>query len=189
MEPINSSQIIDSTIVVTLGSSGDLLLISLLNNKYLFENVTQAELLNGFIKVQYSSKQLSEIIKAAEIAVAKVNDNLIGYYLIGGSSDNELLVYQQLAAGRFAKSKSIDVFKIGYGVQICIDAPYHNKGLFSNMLHELVNNVSHKYDYLLCSVSDENSKSLKIHLKSGWELFEQFEGKNILIYKITTLGA
>ena len=162
--------------------------VAALNYKYLIEHLPVDKLLNGFVKIPYATEQISNIIELNEIVVAQCDNQIIGYYLIGGKSKCDSLTYQKLAAERLMKNKAIDKTRIGYGIQVCIDEPFQNNGLFASMLEHLVQNVAVKYDYLVCSVSDENVRSLKIHLKSGWEVFERSGGNNILIYKITTLG-
>lgn len=155
-----------------------------LNKKYLFDNIALENIKKGFIKIPYTIGQLNLIIKRGEIAIAKANNKLIGYYLIGGNCDYKMLSYQKLAANKLAINESVNIERIAYGLQVCIDEKYHNLGLFSSMLEYLVCSVAHKYDYLLCSVSDHNERSLSIHLKSGWKVIDHSAGNNILTYKI-----
>jgi len=180
--PITYTNAFHEEAKILLAVPGDINSIIALNQKYLIQNIHFDKLLNGFIKVPYTNNQLTIIIKANEIAVAQVNDCLVGYYLIGSNCDNEFLTYQELAATRLAKSKSTTVTKIGFGVQVCIDEPYHNNGLFASLLKHLVKNIAHKYDYLFCSVSDENARSLEIHLKEGWRIFEKSLNSNFLYF-------
>jgi hypothetical protein len=179
---------IDQNIKVLPGQLDFSQAVVTLNQKYLLQNLPADKLSSGFIKIPYTLDQINKIVEMNEIIVARCSNQIIGYYLIGGSSNCDGLTYQKLAALHWAESEAISISKIAYGVQVCINEAYHNNGLFANMFQQLVKNVASKYEYLFCSVSDENSRSLKIHLKTGWQVFDHSAANNILIYKITTLG-
>ena len=156
--------------------------ISQLNNKYLINNLTDAQKQNGFIRIAYGRDSLTEIINHKEMVIAIAQDNVVGYYLICKTSQIPTLEYQKNKAITLFDTFTIPVDKIGYGCQVCIDEAYRNNGLFTSMLADLVIVVKDKYSHLLCSVSDDNDVSLNAHTSNGWQLLDDMETTNYYIY-------
>lgn len=153
-----------------------------LNQKYLITHLTDTEKQGGFIRIEYSESELKKIIEAKEIVVAKDENKIVGYYLIGRKSDSVALTYQHNKAKEITWESPIITDKIGYGCQVCIETNYRNSGLFTSMLIELTKNVKNKYAYLLCSVSDDNVISMNAHRNNGWKIIESAEPTKYLTY-------
>jgi len=193
MESISPLLILDTpdlqqnVIDIMPGNPGDINSILFLNQKYLLNNVPAKRRCNGFIKIPYSFGQITNIINRGELVVAKNGDEIIGYYLIGSTCKSEALNYQKEAVIKFAKQNGADPKLIAYGLQICIDEPFHKSGLFFKMTELLVNNAKMKYDYFLCSISDENTSSLAAHIKMGWKIIDKTDTTNFLIYETSKL--
>lgn len=154
-----------------------------LNRKYLFDNLSEEERKNGFIRITYESEHFRILIEKKEIVCA-LNDNkkIVGYYLIGRETKNILLDYQIEKAAIFSKKFDEDFDKLGYGCQVCIEVEHRKKDLFLEMLKYLCGNVFLKYSYLLCSISHINMVSLKAHQKFGWKIFHTNTERNYLYY-------
>ena len=153
-----------------------------LNQKYLITHLTDTEKQGGFIRIEYTESELKKIIEAKEIVVAKDENRVVGYYLIGRKSDSVALTYQHNKAREITWEKPITTDKIGYGCQVCIETNYRNNGLFADMLIDLTNLVKNKYSYLLCSVSDDNLVSYNSHINNGWILIDSMNKTKYLIY-------
>ena len=157
-----------------------------LNRKYLIGSLTEEQKQNGFIRIEYNKDNLQQIITSKEIVIATDKEKVIGYYLIGRKSGSAALYYQKNKAISLFATNEISFDSIGYGCQVCIDEAFRNNGLFGQMLNALTNEVKDKYSHLLCSVSNDNIVSMKTHLNSGWQVIDNFETTQFLIYNTTT---
>lgn len=155
-----------------------------LNDKYLVSHLTEVQKQSGFIRIEYDTDDLQRIITNKEIVIATIYDKVIGYYLIGRKSGKAALDYQKNKAISFASNET-SFNNIGYGCQVCIDEAFRNNGLFKEMLIALTNEVKDKYSLLLCSVSNDNIVSMKTHLNNGWQVIDNFEATEFLIYNTT----
>lgn len=158
-----------------------------LNKKYLIGYLTEEQKQNGFIRIEYGKDDLQQIITNKEIVIATGKEKVIGYYLIGRKSGKAALNYQKNKAISLFATKEILFDNIGYGCQVCIDEAFRNNGLFGQMLIALTKQVKDKYSHLLCSVSNDNIVSMKTHLNNGWQVIDNFETTQFLIYNTTTL--
>jgi L-amino acid N-acyltransferase YncA len=154
-----------------------------LNYKYLIDNLTDIQKQNGFVRIAYESENLMEIINNKEIVIALDNNVVVGYYLIGKTSEIPTLNYQKNKAIYLCENHNIPFDSIGYGCQVCIDEEYRNKGLFKSMIENLSAIVGNKYSHLLCSISEDNNVSLKSHTNNGWQLIDSLEKTKFLIYQ------
>jgi len=153
-----------------------------LNNRNLFENLTDAQKQNGFVRIAYDRNGLQQIIGNQEMVIATKNDEVVGYYLIGRKSGNAALDYQRNKAISLFGTHQIPFNKIGYGCQVCIEEAYRNNGLFGQMLSALNNLVENKYSYLLCSISADNINSRAKHIANGWYAINDIETPGFYLY-------
>lgn len=167
---------------IALPTLEDIEQIRNLNHKYLIIHQTDAQRQGGFIRIEYSESELKRIIEAKEIVVAKDENRVVGYYLIGRKSDSEALKYQHDKAREISWENTITTDKIGYGCQVCIEVNHRNNGLFSKMLIVLINLVKNRYSYLLGSISDDNVVSYNSHINNGWKLIDSMNKTKYLIY-------
>jgi hypothetical protein len=154
-----------------------------LNKKFLIGNVEGTDRKSGFIRIEYTNVELERVVINNDIVVSENNNFIVGYYLIGKTSESHSLEYQKIKARNLLNTHKISFEKVGYGCQVCIDEVFRSNGLFNKMLFAVSNEVKGKYSHLLCSVSDENSVSMKTHLNNGWKIIDSFETRNYLIYQ------
>ena len=147
-----------------------------LNNKYLINHLTEAQKQNGFIRIEYDRDDLQQIIANKEIVIATNEEQVIGYYLIGKTSQNKGLDYQfKKVKEIFKETNYID--KVGYGAQAIIETEYRGKDLLGNMLNKLIESLNNKYDILFSSVTKINGNALKAHSKSGYKVLDEDDTK------------
>jgi len=158
--------------------------IKMLNKKYLITYLTEVQKQKGFIRIKYSDDDIRRIIDNKEIVIALNNDSVIGYYLIGRTSQNNDLEYQKNKAANLFETHNILFDKVGYGCQVCIDEKFRNNGFFREMLNILFDVVKNKYSHMLCSISESNTASLKTHITNGWQLVDFNDIIYFLICKI-----
>ena len=158
-----------------------------LNRKYQFDRLNIFEQQKGFIKIEYSENEFIKIIENHEIVVAPEEGKLVrGYYLIGKKSGSEKLIYQQKKAEFLAQQTTMtsNTDRIGDGCQVCIEENFRSGGLSRKMLDVLITAIKGKYDYLLSTISKENSVSLTNSTALGWTLFNSIETPQYYIYKL-----
>jgi len=153
-----------------------------LNNRNLFENLTDTQRQNGFVRIAYDRDGLQQIITNNEMVIATVNNEVVGYYLIGRKSGNAALDYQRNKAISLFDTHQIPFDSIGYGCQVCIEEVYRNNGLFGQMLTALNNLVKNKYSYLLCSISADNINSKAKHIANGWHAIDDIVAPGFYLY-------
>lgn len=154
-----------------------------LNRKYLVSHLTNEQKQKGFVRIEYDTNGLQQVITNKEIVIATDKGKVIGYYLIGRKSGSAALNYQKNKAISLSTSNEILFDNIGYGCQVCIDEAFRNNGLFGQMLNALDKQVNSIYTHLFCSVSNENIFSLKTHVANGWQLIDTIETTQFFIYK------
>ncbi len=169
---------------IRLATLQDLQGVLALHEKYLYQNLSDPEKQNGFIKVRYSEDDLRKIIVAQEIVVAIYEYKIVGYFLVGKKSDSPNLLHQKNRASRLANEMVIPFDKVGYGCQICLDMNYRNLGLSRPMVDVLIENVNDKYKILLSTISPENKISIMNSTSVGWHPLNNLEIPNYYIYKL-----
>lgn len=145
-----------------------------LNSKYLITHLNEVQRQNGFIRIEYDRDDLLRIIANKEIVIATNEEKVIGYYLIGRTSQSKRLNYQREKVNElFNQSES----KVGYGAQTIIEREYRGQNLLSSMLPKLVELLNNKYYVLFSSVTKTNDNALKAHSKSGYKLIDEDDTK------------
>jgi RimJ/RimL family protein N-acetyltransferase len=155
-----------------------------LNNKYLIQNLTDAQKRTGYLGKKYSQWELERIILDKEIIIAMDKNKIAGYYLIGRKDDAGTAPYERNKAIELLINGEVTPDKIAWPCMVCIDDAYRGRGLFGAMLQALMQAVQEKYVYVLCSIAEQNIVSIKAHLKNGWELINTFEERQYLLYNV-----
>lgn len=168
-------------IKIVLPTSEHINQIGELNSKFLITQLSDKQRQDGFIRIEYNIEDLHRIITNREIVVAIIENKVIGYYLIGKKSGNPALQNQSAAANNLT---DITIDQIGYGCQVCMEVEHRKNGLFKAMFDRLEIEVKDKYSHLLCSVSESNTTSLKVHTTYNWQILDTKETTHFLIYSI-----
>jgi hypothetical protein len=159
-----------------------------LNERFHFSNLDAVQRGNGFLRILYTQNDFEKILMNKEILVAIYDTAVVGYYLVGRTSNNPALDDQRKSAIALSRANAMAFDKVGYGCQVCIDLHYRKNGLYGQLLYELVNLVEDKYASLLCTISEENPISLRTHLANGWKIINEVERKKYLVYDITNVN-
>jgi ribosomal protein S18 acetylase RimI-like enzyme len=168
---------------ITHAEIADIERIIRLSRQYLRGNLTETQSRRGFLGKLYTRAELELIIADRNIVIATDPGYLAGYYLIGRKDDPDAAAYFRNKALPLRDSHGASLPKIAYPTQVCIDETYRNTGLFGKMLAALMSSVKGKYTHVLCSVSEDNSASIRAHLTHGWQLLNTFESRQFFIYK------
>lgn len=166
-------------IIFRLGIIEDIPNLLVLHHAYLFENLNEDGIRNGFVKVKYSYEDFELITRKQEIAITEANSQIVGYYLVGHSTQNPNLEYQRAV---LQELYPINMPKIACGAQSVIEKSHRGLGFNNSMLEILKGSLKSNYDYLFSSVSRINNNATKTHLKSGyWIVKEERERVFVLM--------
>nr|WP_121271711.1 hypothetical protein [Pedobacter schmidteae] len=156
-----------------------------LHNKHLLDNLTQEQIKEGFIRVSYDADDFRSIIDDEAIVVVKKFGKIIGYYLLGHSSNSPSLSYQFTAMNRFDLNgtKLVDL-KVACGAQAVLEKEFRGIGLTEIMLSHLMEQVKTKYAYLFSSITKSNLKAIKAHTNSGYSIVGEDETKYFVCLKL-----
>lgn len=146
-----------------------------LDNLKKFVSKDEAEK-EGFVTAEYSINFLETMHNDGASVVAKDGDKVVGYALVTLKSireKHELLgdLFDSIDAivynGILLKESEYVV--VG---QLCVAKNYRGKGLVQQMYQYFKSTQSHQFSYCITDVAQDNPRSLKAHLSSGFEIVE-----------------
>lgn len=170
-----SGNVSSSEVIIRAGIEEDIVQLLALNSKYLYENLSTEERRGGFIRIKFDHAQFLKIIEGREIVVAVVDSKIAGYYLVGRSSENNLLNYQYERAQELESAIGATVDRVGIGCQVCIDVEHRTVVNSKTLLTALTSLIKLKFGYLFGSVSKENISAQRAHAIAGWKLIGENE--------------
>jgi len=132
----------------------------------------------GFVTAEYSIEFLKTLHEAGPSVIAKDNDRVVGYALVAAKSvrhQHELLsdlfnCIDQITYHGFVL-KNVKYVVVG---QLCIAKNYRGLGLVQQMYQQFKKSLSGEYDCCITDVAENNPRSLKVHLKTGFQVIENF---------------
>lgn len=132
----------------------------------------------GFVTAEYSIEFLKTLHEAGPSIIAKEDDRVVGYALVAAKSirhQHELLsdlfncidkiTYRGLVL------KNVKYVVVG---QLCVAKNYRGLGLVHQMYQYFKKSLSGEYDCCITDVAENNPRSLKVHLKTGFQVIENF---------------
>ncbi|GAC1528899.1 MAG: hypothetical protein NVS3B15_06970 [Sediminibacterium sp.] len=151
--------------------------IKKLQRENLKKNLSQDEAgAQGFVTAEYSIDFLWQMHQAHPSVIVKDGEIVIGYALAALKSIRE---YHDLLADLF---NTID--KTGYnGIflkdadyvvvgQLCVAKNYRGLGLVQKMYQYFKDRLSGEFEYCITDVAQDNPRSLKAHLKTGFQVID-----------------
>ena len=143
-------------------------------------NLSQEEMLSqGFVSLQYDFDFLRIMPAAHHHTIPKHGDEVVGYVLLMDRSANHLMkegagifpIFNELMyKGR--KFKDWNYCSVG---QVCVDKNYAGQGLLGKMYAAYKENYQPYYELAMTDISYLNQRSLKAHLKAGFEVIMRFD--------------
>lgn len=167
----------DSYTIGLTASDADLQGIRQLQWANLKERIPREEALQeGFTTAVYSLDFLREMHAHHPSVIAKAGGEVIGYALVtlpAVRSGHPLL------EDLFAKMDMITIRgrmlrEAGYVVvgQLCVDKRYRGLGLVPAMYGRFRDCLSDRYEFCAADVDRENTRSLRAHIKTGFEIVD-----------------
>ncbi len=152
----------------------DIQQILLLQSENLERQITSDEAKNqGFVTVVHNERLLREMNEVEPSIVAKYNDKIVGYCLSMPrifKTKIEVLIpmLHQVDALSFegVALKNCNYLIMG---QVCVGKDFRGMGIFDKMYEEMQIRLSPKYDYLITEVASRNIRSMRAHIRVGFE--------------------
>lgn len=151
-----------------------------LQSANLSKNLTEEQRSSqGFVTLEYDMEFLKIMPAGNHHIIAKDGEKVVGYVLLMDRSTNHLMkegagifpVFNELEyKGR--KFKDWNYCSVG---QVCVDKDYAGQGLLGNMYAHYKESYKHLYELAMTDVSFRNQRSLKGHLKAGFEVIMRFD--------------
>jgi GNAT superfamily N-acetyltransferase len=133
---------------------------------------------DGFVTAEYSMEFLETMHWASPSIIAKDGDKVIGYALVALESirhHHVLLadLFNTVDKTTYQNLKLKDSRYVIVG-QLCVAKNYRGLGLARKMYQYYRTCLSGSYDYCITDVAQENPKSLKAHVKIGFQVIDTF---------------
>ena len=133
----------------------------------------------GFVTLQYDFDFIKAMPAGNHHVIAKDGEKVIGYVLLMDPSTRHLMkegagifpIFNELEyKGR--KFKDRVYCSVG---QVCVDKHYAGQGLLGRMYAHYKESYKHLYELAMTDISYLNHRSLKAHLKAGFEVILRFD--------------
>jgi ribosomal protein S18 acetylase RimI-like enzyme len=140
-------------------------------------NLTDQEsVTEGFVTAEYTMDFLEKMHMESPSIIAKDGKQVVGYALVSVQAirqDHDLLsdlfnTVDQITY-RHRLLKDCPYVIVG---QLCVSKHYRGRGLVQQMYQHFKDNLSTVFDYCITDVAKNNPRSLKAHLKSGFQVID-----------------
>ncbi len=144
------------------------------------KNLTDEErATQGFVTLQYDMDFLTVMPAGNHHIIAKDGDKVVGYVMLMDRSTNHLMkegagifpIFNELEY-KGKKFKDINYCSVG---QVCVDKNYAGQGLLGRMYAHYKESYKDLYELAMTDISYLNHRSLKAHLKAGFEVVLRFD--------------
>ena len=147
----------------------------------------------GFVTVKHDLDLLQEMANLDPQIIAKFDDQVIGFALVMSTKLKDSIdvlkpMFTELESVEF-QNKAINNLSYYIMGQICIAEKWRKKGLFTALYNEHRNRLFPKYQLCITEVSEKNPRSLRAHLRYGFDSIHQYsdvsDDWHILAYDLT----
>lgn len=156
--------------------------ITELNYKY-YKAYLDKKTDKGFLKNNFSKKEIEQLINANEIVVSTISDHVIGYYLVNSIHQSQTVLNREKIISEMIIQKVLPIGRYVYLTQSVVDEKYMQKGIAKELLVHLKILIKERFDYLIGYIDNENLNAKEAHLRSGWEIITKFENGYLAITK------
>jgi ribosomal protein S18 acetylase RimI-like enzyme len=148
-----------------------------LQKENLRKNIVPEEALSqGFVTAEYTIGFLEQMHQGCPSVIAKDGDRVVGYAL---ATIRETGLAHDLLADLFTcidtkTYRQILLKNTHYVVvgQLCVAKGYRGLGLVQQMYQHYKECLSGEFDYCITDVAQDNPRSLKAHIKSGFQVLD-----------------
>ena len=133
----------------------------------------------GFLTAEYSMETLQQMHQFQPSIIAKYGDKIAGYVIVttkDSYGQHPLLdsLFDSIDALNY-KDDSLKNIKYILVGQLCVGKAYRGIGLVQKMYTYYQECLSKEYQYLITDVAQENPRSIKAHLKTGFNIIHTIE--------------
>jgi Acetyltransferase (GNAT) family len=130
----------------------------------------------GFLTAEYTYDYLEQMNSVLPSIIAKDGSNLAGYALVADKSvldGHDLLsdLFRVIDKTEYSGRLLRDVNYVVVG-QLCVAEAYRGKGLVQGLYGFYRDCYADQFEYLVTDVAQANIRSLKAHLKAGFEVID-----------------
>lgn len=144
----------------------------------------------GFVTAEYSVEFLEKMHEATPSIIAVDGDVIAGYALatIKEVGVNHDLIHELFDAVDDITYHAKRLGETSYIVigQLCVAKDYRGFGMVQKMYNAFRDQYAHAYEYCVTDVAEDNPRSLKAHLKSGFVVIDTLRyggiGWNIVLW-------
>lgn len=132
----------------------------------------------GFVTVKHELKTLLRMQSYEPQIIAIDKDRVVGYALVMVTALRDTIevlkpMFETLDGleydGRHLSEASYYIMG-----QVCIDKAFRGKGIFSRLYQEHRSAFGDSYDYCITEVSENNGRSMRAHIREGFEVIHRF---------------
>jgi ribosomal protein S18 acetylase RimI-like enzyme len=160
-----------------VSTEAEILGIKALQEENLRTNITDEEALSqGFLTASYTMEYLREMNAAAPTVIAKDGEIIAGYAMVATKpvrNGHDLMadlfdtIDRTFYQGKLLKESEYVV--VG---QLCVAKAYRGLGLVQKLYGHFRDCYADQYEYLVTDVAQANARSLKAHMKSGFQVID-----------------
>ena len=149
----------------------------------------------GFLTAQYTLSMMEHMHQFQPSIIAKEKDTIAGYVIITDKNSygqHPLLddLFDSIDKLVYKDQKLNEVKYILVG-QLCVAKEYRGMGLVQKMYQYYRDCLKNEYTYLVTDVAQENPRSIKAHLKTGFEIIHSIQyggiGWDIVLWDWTNI--
>jgi ribosomal protein S18 acetylase RimI-like enzyme len=161
-------------IIKRVTEENEILGIRDLQNRNLKQNLAKEEVEHeGFVTAEYSIPLLKIMNEEEPSVIAKEGDKVIGYALVVTKAiyGRHVLLDNLVNVVNRQTYTGISLEDENYAIsgQLCVAKSHRGQGIVDRMYQFFRQQLSGRYKYLVTDVDDQNPRSLKAHIKSGFE--------------------
>ena len=151
--------------------------IKKLQQENLRKNLSDQESISqGFVTAEYTLAFLEKMHKESPSIIAKTGDQVVGYALVSVKSlrhEHDLLadLFNSIDQIKYHDQLLKEAHYVVVG-QLCIAKDYRGLGLVPRIYQCFRQSLYTEFDYCITDVAKDNPRSLKAHLKSGFQVIE-----------------
>ena len=133
----------------------------------------------GFLTAEYSMEMLQQMHRFQPSIIAKDGDTIAGYVIITtkNSYGQHPLLDSLFDSINLLDYNGINLKNVNYILvgQLCVGKAYRGTGLVQKMYGFYQQSLNKEYQYLITDVAQENPRSIKAHLKTGFEIIHTIQ--------------
>jgi hypothetical protein len=180
------------TIIIKLAETEDELeqILKLQDSNHIQNLSPKERKSNGFVTVKHDLEITTKMNNSARQVIAKDNETVVGYALVMLKEFSELIPVLTPMFAMFSNlsfnQMPLSSYKYYVMGQICIAESHRGSGIFEDLYLKHKEVYSDKFEICLTEVSVNNIRSMKAHVRTGFQTIHTFQDKtdnwNILLW-------